>query len=856
MTKNERTCWVFVTACLSMMGWLNIAAAQTRGPVNARTFELPKPPLQSEAAQPSVPAPLGGAASEKKSLWPLKLGQRIFNRGNSGETSNDPFLGQGMEEQQRLAVELSAQAANGLAQTAAPLETGGYPWPNPIDSKAVSSAVTAAADGTTWNDAKAVAQTAASSATKSGSRLVDAVRQANARAIDRFGSTARNVPNVLSAGSAPLAPQQTAQYADTSTTENYAQQAVNKYLQRVQQEGTANGRLFNPLVEVKKTVQQSAQQTVQQTAQAANSVAANIQNQVARPMHQGVQVQQQVMATAQSSGGQFVSQVAGTLPSNQPAVPAVPSPPATPTFTGLPAQNQPPLSIPQQNRSIQLPNHVQPTTQYVPNVSAMSQVAPPQAGSPPAGPVPSYVGAAATAPTMTPTYQPQSPLSMTNVVQTTPTPQSQTAATIPVVPPATSNTAQVTATATGDPKIWGTPLHNKPEFSRSSEFPGAAMGASAVATQPAPAQPSFPAVNSNTTSQTLTGPLAIAAPNVTPSAAPATPPGLGTQEKNTRVLAIVGDQTILAGEVMARVEQILTPYRDQMTDEQYEQQAELLIQQVLPRLVENKLVFLDFLRTIPPDKIPELEAKVFEYFSEHHIPSMREKLGVETTADIDAKLREIGSSLAKQQKMFLEQFVGNEALKRNVDTSAEITHDELLAYYHAHKDDFSFPTRARWETMSVELSNFDTEEAAFNALAQLGNAVKSGEDFATVAKRGSQGPRADEGGQYDWTSEGSLRSTKISELVFSLPEGKMSRIVEADGFLHIVRVVERQQAGVEEFAAIQEKIGDKIKEERRQTGEKEYLDRLARETYVWTAYDESPLPNQTATPPSNGGWQR
>ena len=291
---------------------------------------------------------------------------------------------------------------------------------------------------------------------------------------------------------------------------------------------------------------------------------------------------------------------------------------------------------------------------------------------------------------------------------------------------------------------------------------------------------------------------------------------------------------------MSQVEQMLGPYRDQMTDDQFEMQADQLLRQILPRVIENKLVFLDFLRSVPADKVPELEAKVFEVFNENKLPEMLEKLDVNTPAELDAKLREMGSSLAQQQRMFLEKFVGQEAVRRNVNINGEVTHDELLEYYRTHEEDFSYPARVRWERLSVDVAKFDSPDAARNELARIGNQVMRGGDMKEVAMASSHGPRADEGGQYDWTTRGTLRSKTMEELIFTLPPGKLSRIIEDEGTLNIVRVTERQEAGKESFSDVQDKITDKIKEQRFRDGTEKYLARLRRETHVSTIFDDSP----------------
>ena len=66
-----------------------------------------------------------------------------------------------------------------------------------------------------------------------------------------------------------------------------------------------------------------------------------------------------------------------------------------------------------------------------------------------------------------------------------------------------------------------------------------------------------------------------------------------------------------------------------------------------------------------------------------------------------------------------------------------------------------------------------------------------------MAKEHSQDFASEEGGFHDWTGQGSLRSTVLDNIIFAStlpPRPALSQIVEDDEGLHIVRIVERQDA--------------------------------------------------------------
>src|SRR5206468_1856648 len=100
-------------------------------------------------------------------------------------------------------------------------------------------------------------------------------------------------------------------------------------------------------------------------------------------------------------------------------------------------------------------------------------------------------------------------------------------------------------------------------------------------------------------------------------------------------------------------------------------------------------------------------------------------------------------------------------------------------------------------------------------IADMGNGVLRGTPLAEVAKVRSQGATAGKGGQWEWTAQGSLRSTVLDRAIFSLPVGAMSQIVEDDDGYHIVRVLQRKAGGRTPFLEAQVEIKKQLRDDRK-----------------------------------------
>ncbi len=323
----------------------------------------------------------------------------------------------------------------------------------------------------------------------------------------------------------------------------------------------------------------------------------------------------------------------------------------------------------------------------------------------------------------------------------------------------------------------------------------------------------------------------------------------GKLVNETRIVAMVGNQPILEGDILGQVNEMLRQHEGQIPPEELETQRELLMKQALPSMIDNKLVYLDFMSEIAPEKFPELEKRVFDVFAETELPKLIEKANVNSPRELDAKLRQIGSSIEKQRRLFMERAVAQQKVQAEVNFNREVKHDEMLQYYEDHIKEYSIESRAKFEHLMVRFDRFDSFDANGNydenkakrearvAIAKMGNEVMAGAPLPAVAKRSSHGPLAHEGGTHDWTTHGSLASEKIDKALFSLPIGRLSQIIEDEQGLHILRVTEREPAGTVPFAEVQDQIAQTIKKQRFQQGVNRYLAGLRASTYVGTIYD-------------------
>lgn len=332
-------------------------------------------------------------------------------------------------------------------------------------------------------------------------------------------------------------------------------------------------------------------------------------------------------------------------------------------------------------------------------------------------------------------------------------------------------------------------------------------------------------------------------------------PGLQSLD-NARVVARVGPEVVLEGDLLTPSALVwLDKVSGGLTPEQIRELKGQICRQVIKQHVESLIVYVDACRTIPEDRLPEIEAKVNEAFDQQQLPRLVKDAGVANALEYDQQLRSRGQSLDRIRKTFFERALAQQWIQQKVMEEGEIPHAEMIAWYQNHLDEYEFPAKARFEQLTVKINAAHPRGQAWSMLAAMGNEVMQGKPFADVARARSEGPTAATGGAYDWTTKGSLVSKMVDDAVFTLPVGQLSAILEDGTALHIVRVTERTDAGRTSFIEAQVGIRDKLQDEHRKREMDEYLVAVRARTPVWTIFDDEPeagLPQpmtQTASQP-------
>ncbi|MCY2974215.1 MAG: peptidylprolyl isomerase [Planctomycetota bacterium] len=359
-----------------------------------------------------------------------------------------------------------------------------------------------------------------------------------------------------------------------------------------------------------------------------------------------------------------------------------------------------------------------------------------------------------------------------------------------------------------------------------------------------PGQPFVPVSNQRVLESNQT-PTALTAPSTSESttlAAEAFPAG--------ELVAIVGEEPILAADLFSVVDPMLIEAKEKLPETKFLELREKYLRQALAKLAQTKMLAQYFVgeqltgKSLEERKAAhqQIDKRMTSAFHEMMLPRMLAQQKVDTPVELDRVLRDEGSSLAMQLNTFKDSMMAQEALKKHIPKSFEINAIEMRDRYEEKIADWKRPAKAKFRILTAQFSKTGNRDEAWKMIVEMGNEALTGGNFEAVARQKSHGSHAVDGGRYDWTAKGSLKSTQIDEVVFEIPLRRLSQIFEDDDGFHIVEVLDRESERTVPFEDAQDEIRESLIEFRKQQAQEKLMEKLQERTVIWSKWPND-IPN-------------
>ena len=185
-----------------------------------------------------------------------------------------------------------------------------------------------------------------------------------------------------------------------------------------------------------------------------------------------------------------------------------------------------------------------------------------------------------------------------------------------------------------------------------------------------------------------------------------------------------------------------------------------------------------------------------------------------TAEEMQAFYKANGSRYTVPEKKNLTVLVADQA---KLEATLNPTDADLQRLYSQNQEAFRTPERVKARHILLKTQGKPaTEEAAIKAKGEnLLKQIKSGADFAKLAKENSEDPGsgANGGDLGDWITHGQM-VPEFDKAIFALKVGETSDLVKTMYGYHIVQTLARQDAGVRTFAEVKGELAAQWKKQR------------------------------------------
>ena len=179
----------------------------------------------------------------------------------------------------------------------------------------------------------------------------------------------------------------------------------------------------------------------------------------------------------------------------------------------------------------------------------------------------------------------------------------------------------------------------------------------------------------------------------------------GESFEPSRVVAIVGGDPIFVGDMLFEINQLLERHMKGAPEAAKVQQRGNLIKRLLPKYVDQKMLFLSTTGGLPDGaNLEDIIAQAEKTFNEQALPNIMKKSGITSTAQFDGNLRAQGSSIRQMRRSWAKDQVSRFLLAEKVNVNEDVTHRELLDAYHDAYDSYGHIAKCRWEKIEVKFA--------------------------------------------------------------------------------------------------------------------------------------------------------
>ncbi|MGH9560028.1 MAG: peptidylprolyl isomerase, partial [Terracidiphilus sp.] len=215
------------------------------------------------------------------------------------------------------------------------------------------------------------------------------------------------------------------------------------------------------------------------------------------------------------------------------------------------------------------------------------------------------------------------------------------------------------------------------------------------------------------------------------------------------------------------------------------------------------------------------------------LDQVRKQDNFTTMDEFQKAVEQSGLTWEDYKSQMRNQLLTQKVIQQEVGNKVDIGNAEVRKYYDAHKTEFVRPEEVDISELFLKTEGKTPEQiAAIKKQADdLHTRIVNGEDFAALAKRYSEGPAKDDGGELGEYQRGQL-AKQLEDAVFKLDKGAITDVIQTQTGFIILKVNAHYDAGLQPLEKVENEITNRLYAEKMEPALREYLQQLREESYI------------------------
>ncbi|MGA7255965.1 MAG: peptidylprolyl isomerase [Terracidiphilus sp.] len=217
------------------------------------------------------------------------------------------------------------------------------------------------------------------------------------------------------------------------------------------------------------------------------------------------------------------------------------------------------------------------------------------------------------------------------------------------------------------------------------------------------------------------------------------------------------------------------------------------------------------------------------------LDELRKQYNLASIEDLEKASQAQGVSFEDFKQNLRNQIITQEVMRQEVGAHINFTPGEVQRYYEEHQSQYQQPETVKLSEILIPTPDDADAATVSNAEAKANDVearLKSGANFAGLARTLSAGQTAAQGGDLGTYRRGQLGAKVFEDATFSLPTGGLTQPIRTRQGFVIFKVVQHHPAGVQPYKDVEQQVEQDYYESKMEPAIREELNQMRDDAYI------------------------